>query len=81
MQFPHLVKNFFRYKTREKIHEEMITESDGYNCVDLGKYYAILPNRDKFLNIYKKIILNMNYLQKGFHIVLIKTKSSCPLMR
>jgi UDP-N-acetylglucosamine 4,6-dehydratase/5-epimerase len=28
----------------EKIHEEMITESDSPNTVDLGKYYAILPN-------------------------------------
>jgi UDP-N-acetylglucosamine 4,6-dehydratase len=26
----------------EKIHEEMITESDSYNTVDLGKYFAIL---------------------------------------
>jgi UDP-N-acetylglucosamine 4,6-dehydratase (inverting) len=27
----------------EKIHEEMITDSDSLNTVDLGKYYAILP--------------------------------------
>lgn len=27
----------------EKIHEEMITESDSFNTVDLGRYYAILP--------------------------------------
>lgn len=27
----------------EKIHEEMITESDSLNTVDLGNYYAILP--------------------------------------
>lgn len=27
----------------EKIHEEMITSSDSFNTVDLGKYYAILP--------------------------------------
>lgn len=27
----------------EKIHEEMITEADSYTTVDLGKYYAILP--------------------------------------
>lgn len=27
----------------EKIHEEMITESDSYTTVDLGPYYAILP--------------------------------------
>jgi UDP-N-acetylglucosamine 4,6-dehydratase len=26
----------------EKIHEEMITSSDSYNTVDLGRYYAIL---------------------------------------
>lgn len=28
----------------EKIHEEMITSSDSFNTVDLGKYYAILPS-------------------------------------
>lgn len=27
----------------EKIHEEMITASDSYNTVKLGRYYAILP--------------------------------------
>ena len=27
----------------EKIHEEMITESDSYNTVDVGRYYVILP--------------------------------------
>jgi len=28
----------------EKVHEEMITESDSPNTVDLGRYYAILPS-------------------------------------
>lgn len=28
----------------EKIHEEMITISDSYNTVDLGRYFAILPS-------------------------------------
>lgn len=28
----------------EKIHEEMITQSDSPNTVDLGRYYAILPS-------------------------------------
>jgi UDP-N-acetylglucosamine 4,6-dehydratase (inverting) len=28
----------------EKIHEEMITVSDSYNTVDLGRYFAILPS-------------------------------------
>ena len=27
----------------EKIHEEMITDSDSYSTYDLGKYYVILP--------------------------------------
>lgn len=27
----------------EKIHEEMITEADSYSTIDLGQYYAILP--------------------------------------
>jgi UDP-N-acetylglucosamine 4,6-dehydratase (inverting) len=28
----------------EKVHEEMITVSDGFNTVDLGRYFAILPS-------------------------------------
>ncbi|MEH6518702.1 MAG: UDP-N-acetylglucosamine 4,6-dehydratase (inverting) [Halioglobus sp.] len=31
----------------EKIHEEMITESDSFNTVDLGPYFAILPSSGK----------------------------------
>ncbi len=32
----------------EKIHEEMITASDSFNTVDLGRYYAILPQSGRF---------------------------------
>ena len=28
----------------EKLHEEMITDSDSLNTIDLGPYYAILPS-------------------------------------
>jgi UDP-N-acetylglucosamine 4,6-dehydratase (inverting) len=28
----------------EKLHEEMITESDSYNTIEFDKYYAILPS-------------------------------------
>lgn len=31
----------------EKIHEEMITSSDSFNTVDLGDYFAILPQSAK----------------------------------
>jgi UDP-N-acetylglucosamine 4,6-dehydratase/5-epimerase len=37
----------------EKIHEEMITASDSFNTVDLGKYFAILPaSEDGLRDIY-----------------------------
>jgi UDP-N-acetylglucosamine 4,6-dehydratase/5-epimerase len=43
----------------EKLHEEMITASDSYNTVDLGKYYAILPQKSPYSEYtkedYKKI--------------------------
>ena len=39
----------------EKLHEEMITISDSYNTMDLGKYYAILPQQPMFnLDDYRK---------------------------
>ncbi len=39
----------------EKLHEEMITESDSYNTIEFDQYYAILPsgyNFEKYLNHY-----------------------------
>jgi UDP-N-acetylglucosamine 4,6-dehydratase (inverting) len=39
----------------EKLHEEMITESDAYNTIDFDKYYAILPtdiDKQKYLEHY-----------------------------
>ena len=32
----------------EKIHEEMITASDSFNTVDIGKYFAILPSAGSY---------------------------------
>jgi len=32
----------------EKIHEEMITASDSYNTVDIGRYFAILPSAGNY---------------------------------
>jgi len=40
----------------EKLHEEMITESDSYNTIEFDKYYAILPTdieKQKYLNHYQ----------------------------
>ena len=43
----------------EKLHEEMITDTDSINTIDIGKYYAILPsvsfnyNEKDYLDHYK----------------------------
>ena len=39
----------------EKLHEDLITESDSYNTIEFERYYAILPsniNKEKYLNHY-----------------------------
>ncbi len=48
----------------EKLHEEMITESDSYNTIEFDRYYAILPadtNKEKYLKHY-----NAREVEKGF---------------
>ncbi len=44
----------------EKIHEELITESDSGNTIDIGNYYLILPTNNlgdlkNFIKRYKKL--------------------------
>lgn len=48
----------------EKLHEEMITESDSYNTIEFDKYYAILPtgiDKEKYLKHY-----NAKEVPQGF---------------
>ena len=48
----------------EKLHEEMVTESDSYNTIEFDKYYAILPtdvDKQKYLKHY-----NAHEMQTGF---------------
>lgn len=50
----------------EKLHEEMITISDSFNTWDLGKYYAILPQKPIFkLNDYINHF-NAKKVKEGF---------------
>lgn len=40
----------------EKLHEEMITESDSYSTIDIGQYFAIIPSwgdRAHYINHYQ----------------------------
>jgi FlaA1/EpsC-like NDP-sugar epimerase len=40
---PHCEHRIVGLRPGEKIHEEMITESDALSTIDLGTYFAILP--------------------------------------
>jgi UDP-N-acetylglucosamine 4,6-dehydratase len=50
----------------EKLHEEMITISDSYNTLDLGKYFAILPQQPIFDIHDYKVKLNAKSVIQGF---------------
>lgn len=50
----------------EKIHEEMITESDSLNTIDLGIYYAILPSIGKYSVKKYCQMVNGTPVDKGF---------------
>lgn len=51
----------------EKLHEEMITSSDSFTTYDLGKYYAILPQRPIF-NLDKYITkFDAKIVPQGFN--------------
>ncbi|MCC8088016.1 MAG: UDP-N-acetylglucosamine 4,6-dehydratase (inverting) [Rikenellaceae bacterium] len=48
----------------EKLHEEMITESDSYNTIEFDKYYAILPtdaDKQKYMDKF-----GAREVEKGF---------------
>lgn len=45
---PNCEKPVVGIRPGEKIHEEMITESDSYYTYDLGKYYALLPSTHRW---------------------------------
>ena len=46
---PKTPEKYIGIRPGEKLHEEMITESDSPNTFDLGKYYAIVPPNTKNL--------------------------------
>jgi UDP-N-acetylglucosamine 4,6-dehydratase len=45
---PALEQRIIGVRPGEKIHEEMITASDSFNTVDLGRYFAILPSAGQY---------------------------------
>ena len=51
---PELEQRIVGIRPGEKLHEEMITSSDSYNTVDLGNYYAILPQKSPYSRYSKE---------------------------
>jgi UDP-N-acetylglucosamine 4,6-dehydratase len=72
----------------EKIHEEMITSSDSYLTVDIGRYYAILTSemyerivgRDTTLGFAKPVKPGFAY-NSGSNIAFLKTEEIRELIR
>ncbi len=52
---PNCKINLIGIRSGEKIHEEMISTSDSFNTIDIGKYFVILPALNtKIISKYKK---------------------------
>lgn len=61
---PNAKLEYIGIRPGEKIHEEMITSSDSFYTIDLGKYYAILSagaKKQKFIDYY-----NATEVENGF---------------
>ncbi|MCB0394707.1 MAG: polysaccharide biosynthesis protein, partial [Bdellovibrionales bacterium] len=65
---PNCKLEFVGLRPGEKLHEEMITESDSFNTYDCGKYYVVLPtkpiwNKEKYISQFnaKPVTIGFKY--------------------
>ena len=63
---PNCEKPIVGVRPGEKIHEEMITASDSFSCIDLGPYYAILPSDGTGHERYDTASRSYSSVDKGF---------------
>ena len=63
---PNCKNEIIGIRSGEKIHEELITHSDGPNTIDLGKYYAILPSDNSLRQKYMQQNPKIKSLPKDF---------------
>ena len=60
--------NFIGVRPGEKIHEEMITESDSDTTYDIGDYYIILPSKnEEIIRKYKKFNIKKVYVNFSYN--------------
>ena len=61
---PNAQLEYIGIRPGEKLHEEMITESDSYNTIEFDRYYAILPSGsdlNKYLSHYNAKMVTPNF--------------------
>jgi UDP-N-acetylglucosamine 4,6-dehydratase len=63
---PSCEKPIIGIRPGEKIHEEMITDSDSISTIDLDVYYAILPSDGLLLQRYRSVGLPFRAVEPGF---------------
>ena len=63
---PSCTKHIVGMRPGEKLHEEMITTSDSRNTIDIGKYYAILPDKTITKGEYKGKDIRESFVKEGF---------------
>ena len=64
---PSCEKKIIGIRPGEKLHEEMISTSDSYSTIDLGKFYAILPTYNSPFVEHKKSSDVLNFVKEGFN--------------
>ncbi len=62
---PNCQKKIIGIRSGEKIHEEMITTSDSYNTIDIGKYFIILPTDGELLKKYEERKIKFKFFAQG----------------
>jgi UDP-N-acetylglucosamine 4,6-dehydratase len=63
---PHCKKEIVGIRPGEKLHEEMITESDSINTLDCGQYYVIIPSHPAWKKEEYIKKFNARYVPAGF---------------
>ena len=63
---PNCEKRIIGIRPGEKIHEEMITSSDSFSTINLGRYYAILPSDKTVHARYQRAGIVATPLEQGF---------------
>ena len=63
---PSCKKKITGIRPGEKIHEEMITQSDSSTTIDLGAYYAILPSDSRVQRLYQEAGITLTSVPSGF---------------